>query len=72
MNNLVIVESSTKANSIQKYLSAIPALAGMGKFTVMASAGHVRQLPVRPPPPDGTSRHGVNLLCDLSTDAESV
>ena len=55
--HLVIVESGTKAKSIEKYLAGSP----LGVFTVMASAGHVRQLPATPPPPDGTSKHGINL-----------
>lgn len=56
--NLVIVESSTKASAIAKYLNASPALASMGGFAVMASGGHVRQIPPKPAPEEG-ARHGV-------------
>ena len=43
--NLVIVESSAKAKTIEKYLHSIPELKAHGSFKVMASLGHVRDLP---------------------------
>lgn len=42
--NLVIVESSTKANVIAKYLNESEELKHMGKFQVIASQGHVRDI----------------------------
>lgn len=42
--NLVIVESSTKAKSISKYLNRSEKLKTFGKFEVIASQGHVRDL----------------------------
>ena len=45
MSKLVIVESPTKVKSVQKYL-------GTG-FTVMASKGHIRDLP--------TSQIGIDI-----------
>jgi len=56
--NLVIVESATKASTIQKYLNALPELKALGAFAVLASAGHVRQLPVKPKAEAGF-RHGI-------------
>lgn len=43
--NLVIVESASKAKTIQKYLNAAPELSHMGTFKVMASLGHIVDLP---------------------------
>lgn len=42
--NLVIVESSTKANVIAKYLNESEELKHIGKFQVIASQGHVRDI----------------------------
>lgn len=42
--NLVIVESGTKANVITKYLNESDELKHMGKFMVIASQGHVRDI----------------------------
>ena len=42
--NLVIVESSGKVASITKYLNNNPALKKHGKFIVVASFGHIRDL----------------------------
>lgn len=44
IKNLVIVESPAKAKTIAKYLNASKALRHMGKFSVMASMGHIRDL----------------------------
>ena len=44
MKNLVIVESSTKAKTIAKYLNSNKNLKHLGSFTVVASFGHVRDL----------------------------
>ena len=43
--NLLIVESASKAKTIQKYLNTIPELEKSGKWEVMASLGHVMDLP---------------------------
>jgi DNA topoisomerase-1 len=45
MRNLVIVESAAKAKTIQKYLNEIPELQKKGNFHVIASLGHVSDLP---------------------------
>lgn len=45
--NLVIVESSAKAKTIEKYLNTIPELKSHGEFKVMASFGHIRDLPMK-------------------------
>ena len=42
--NLVIVESPAKAVTIAKYLNGNPALSKYGKFVVIASYGHIRDL----------------------------
>ena len=42
--NLVIVESSTKAHVIAKYLNESDELRSLGKFKVVASQGHVRDI----------------------------
>ena len=43
--NLVIVESKGKVDKITNYLNTNPALKKHGKFVVMASFGHIRNLP---------------------------
>lgn len=43
--NLVIVESPGKVATITKYLNNNPELKKLGKFVVMASVGHIRELP---------------------------
>lgn len=43
--NLVIVESAAKAKTISKYLNEIPELKHLGKFKVIASFGHINDLP---------------------------
>lgn len=45
MRNLVIVESAAKAKTIQKYLNAADELKDKGTFVVVASLGHVVDLP---------------------------
>lgn len=45
MTNLVIVESNAKAATITKYLNNNPELKSYGKFIVIASFGHIRDLP---------------------------
>lgn len=45
MTNLVIVESAAKAKIIQKYLNEIPELKKFGRFVVVASFGHICDLP---------------------------
>lgn len=42
--NLVIVESPAKAKTITKYLNSSKALRNYGKFIVMSSKGHIRDL----------------------------
>lgn len=44
MTNLVIVESPGKVATITKYLNGNPNLSSYGKFIVMASFGHIRDL----------------------------
>lgn len=43
--NLVIVESAAKAKTIEKYLNSIQELKRLGSFKVIASFGHIRDLP---------------------------
>lgn len=43
--NLVIVESAAKSKTIEKYLQSIPELQHHGTFKVLASFGHVCDLP---------------------------
>lgn len=43
--NLVIVESAAKAKTIEKYLNSIQELNHLGKFKVIASLGHIQDLP---------------------------
>jgi len=45
--NLIIVESASKAKSIEKYLNAATELIHLGQFKVMASLGHVEDLPLK-------------------------
>lgn len=45
MRNLVIVESAAKAKTIQSYLNAIPELKDKGSFVLVASLGHIVDLP---------------------------
>lgn len=47
MKNLVIVESAAKAKTIQKYLNSIPELKSKGSFHVIASFGHIQDLPAK-------------------------
>lgn len=47
LKNLVIVESPAKAKTIAKYLNASKNLRHLGKFSVMASMGHIRDLKLR-------------------------
>lgn len=46
MKTLVIVESAAKAKTIQKYLNSASEL-GYSSFQVMASLGHIRDIPVK-------------------------
>ena len=45
--NLVIVESASKAKTIQKYLNDAPELSHLGTWKVLASLGHVVDLPAK-------------------------
>ena len=56
MTDVVVVESPAKAKTINKYLG--------GGFTVLASFGHVRDLP----PKDGSVRPDENFAMDWSSD----
>lgn len=56
MTDVVVVESPSKAKTINKYL-------GSG-FTVLASFGHVRDLP----PKDGSVRPDENFAMSWQTD----
>ncbi len=56
MTDVVVVESPAKAKTINKYL-------GDG-FTVLASFGHVRDLP----PKDGSVRPDENFAMDWAAD----
>lgn len=44
MENLIIVESPAKAQTIAKYLNSNPNLKSYGKFIVLSSKGHIRDL----------------------------
>ena len=57
--NVVIVESPAKAKTINKYLG--------GGYTVLASFGHIRDLP----PKDGSVRPDEDFAMDWATDARS-
>ena len=56
MTDVVVVESPAKAKTIHKYLG--------GKFTVLASLGHVRDLPAK----DGSVRPDSNFEMDWQAD----
>ena len=56
MTDVVVVESPAKAKTINKYLG--------GKYTVLASFGHVRDLP----PKDGSVRPEQDFAMDWSSD----
>src|SRR5438876_6508337 len=58
--NLVIVESPAKAKTIERYLGR--------DFTVLASYGHVRDLPENP----GKNQLGVDVEHDFRPDYEIV
>ena len=60
--NLVIVESAGKVSSITKYLNDNPALKKYGKFVVVASLGHIRDLPKK--------RLGVDIENGFKTEYE--
>ena len=57
MNDIVVVESPAKAKTINRYLG--------GGYTVLASLGHVRDLP----PKDGSVRPDQNFAMDWESDA---
>jgi DNA topoisomerase-1 len=57
MTDVVVVESPAKAKTINRYLG--------DKFTVLASFGHVRDLP----PKDGSVRPDENFAMDWQSDA---
>ena len=56
MSDVVVVESPAKAKTINKYLG--------GGYTVLASFGHVRDLP----PKDGSVRPDENFAMDWAAD----
>ena len=57
MNDIVVVESPAKAKTINRYLG--------GGYTVLASLGHVRDLP----PKDGSVRPDQDFAMDWESDA---
>ncbi len=57
MPDVVVVESPAKAKTINRYLGE--------KYTVLASFGHVRDLP----PKDGSVRPDENFAMDWESDA---
>ena len=57
MSDVVVVESPAKAKTINRYLG--------GGYTVLASLGHVRDLP----PKDGSVRPGQDFAMDWQSDA---
>ncbi len=57
MSDVVVVESPAKAKTINRYLG--------DKFTVLASFGHVRDLP----PKDGSVRPDEDFAMDWQSDA---
>ena len=57
MPDVVVVESPAKAKTINRYLG--------DKYTVLASFGHVRDLP----PKDGSVRPDENFAMDWESDA---
>ena len=60
--NLVCVESNGKVASITKYLNDNPALKKYGKFVVVASLGHIRDLPKK--------RLGIDIENGFKTEYE--
>ena len=58
--DVVVVESPAKAKTIEKYLGA--------GFTVLASYGHVRDLPAK----DGSVRPDEDFAMDYETDAKAA
>ncbi|MEO8558593.1 MAG: toprim domain-containing protein, partial [Rhodospirillales bacterium] len=60
MNDVVVVESPAKAKTIEKYL-------GPG-YTVLASFGHVRDLPAK----DGSVRPDEDFAMSWEIDAKSA
>src|ERR1041384_3726112 len=58
--NVVVVESPAKAKTINKYLGK--------NFTVLASYGHVRDLPAK----DGSVRPDEDFAMDWETDGRSA
>lgn len=60
--NLVVVESNGKVASITKYLNDNPALKKYGKFVVVASLGHIRDLPKK--------RLGIDIENGFKTEYE--
>jgi len=57
MTDVIVVESPAKAKTINRYLG--------DKFTVLASLGHVRDLP----PKDGSVRPDEDFAMDWQSDA---
>src|SRR4028118_1200568 len=57
VTNIVVVESPAKAKTIEKYLG--------GDFRVLASFGHVRDLPAK----DGSVRPDEDFAMDWEADA---
>lgn len=68
--NLVIVESPAKAGTITKYLNSSEALKSYGKFVVLASYGHVRDLPSKRLGID--IDHGFELEYEFLSDKKDV
>jgi DNA topoisomerase-1 len=60
--NLVLVESPGKVATITKYLNNNPALKKYGKFVVVASFGHIRDLPKK--------NLGIDVTKDFETEYE--
>jgi DNA topoisomerase-1 len=62
LKNLVIVESPAKAKTIAKYLNGNKNLRHLGKFVVMSSKGHIRDLKLR--------ELSIDVSNDFKTDYE--